>query len=71
MVRNLVPHGDGGMDCRIYPVRPRQCRTWPFWPVNLSSPETWALAAGRCPGINRGRIVLFEQVEAKRNATSG
>ena len=24
--------------CSIYPVRPLQCRTWPFWPENLEDP---------------------------------
>lgn len=41
--------------CAIYPVRPLQCRTWPFWPRNLRSPEAWAAAADGCPGMNRGR----------------
>src|SRR5205085_593326 len=25
--------------CSIYPVRPLQCRTWPFWDSNLASKE--------------------------------
>src|ERR1051325_11004616 len=24
--------------CTIYPVRPRQCRTWPFWQSNVTDP---------------------------------
>src|ERR1700682_4134650 len=27
--------------CTIYPVRPRQCRTWPFWESNVRTPEDW------------------------------
>ena len=27
--------------CSIYPVRPKQCRTFPFWPEHLVSPEGW------------------------------
>src|SRR5436190_19900922 len=27
--------------CTIYPVRPLQCRTWPFWDGNLASKEAW------------------------------
>ena len=25
--------------CRLYKARPAQCRTWPFWPELLESPE--------------------------------
>jgi Fe-S-cluster containining protein len=38
--------------CKIYPVRPTQCRTFPFWPENLQSPESWEEAAKRCEGIH-------------------
>ena len=41
--------------CRVYEARPRQCRTWPFWASNLSSPESWEEISERCPGCNRGR----------------
>jgi len=40
--------------CSIYPVRPRQCRTWPFWPENLASPDDYVEAAKTCPGMKRG-----------------
>jgi len=42
--------------CLVYPVRPRQCRTWPFWRRNLASPAHWAAAAEGCPGIGRGPL---------------
>jgi Fe-S-cluster containining protein len=45
---------DGKTQCRIHPVRPVQCRTWPFWKSNLSTPGDWQSAATGCPGINRG-----------------
>src|SRR5512135_726725 len=25
--------------CTVYPARPVQCQTWPFWPENLTAPE--------------------------------
>lgn len=62
---------DGGRKCAIYPVRPVQCRTWPFWPANLRSSEAWGYAALRCPGINRGDIHPLEEIEHKRDATGG
>lgn len=40
--------------CTIYSVRPRQCRTWPFWRRNLASPAHWRGAARACPGMDHG-----------------
>ena len=40
--------------CRIYPVRPPQCRSFPFWRDNLESPEDWEYVAERCPGVDKG-----------------
>lgn len=37
--------------CRIYPVRPERCRSWPFW-EELRNPERLAEAARLCPGID-------------------
>ena len=54
--------------CAIYPVRPLQCRSFPFWAEYLRSPEAWDAAARRCPGVNRGRLYskaeIFERLEA-------
>ena len=52
--------------CRIYPVRPTQCRTWPFWSSNLTSPKAWNETTQRCDGINRGRLYSFEEIEKIR-----
>src|SRR5215207_2642724 len=27
--------------CTVYAVRPRQCRTWPFWDASAGTPERW------------------------------
>jgi hypothetical protein len=59
---------DGRLSCRIYPVRPLQCRTWPFWESNLRSPDHWASAADGCPGINQGPHFAFVQIQIRRNA---
>jgi len=59
---------NGGKICMIYPVRPSQCRAWPFWPNNLTSPNTWNKAAQKCSGINHGRLYSYEEIEKiKRN----
>ncbi len=34
--------------CGIYPVRPEQCRTFPFWPYFREHPEE---AFEECPGV--------------------
>jgi Fe-S-cluster containining protein len=60
--------GAGGKKCKIYSVRPSQCRSWPFWPNNLAGPGAWNKVAQKCPGINRGRLYSFEKIEEiKRN----
>ncbi len=41
--------------CSIYRARPAQCRTWPFWKSNLSSPEAWDKLCNACPGGGQGR----------------
>jgi Fe-S-cluster containining protein len=51
--------------CTIYPVRPTQCRTFPFWPEIVKSPATWSEAAAECPGMNQGdKTFREEEIEA-------
>lgn len=58
-----------GRGCTIYPVRPQQCRTWPFWPGNVESPGDWAQTGRTCPGIGRGELVPLEGInERLRNS---
>jgi hypothetical protein len=54
---------DGGR-CSIYPVRPGQCRTWPFWPENME-PAVWEReVAAFCPGVGRGRLYTRDEIRA-------
>lgn len=66
----LQAQPDGTRGCAIYPVRPPQCRSWPFWNTNLRTPESWALAGFRCPGINRGACFPCDEIETRRKATT-
>lgn len=50
--------------CRVYEVRPRQCRTWPFWSENMSRKAWEEEVIPRCPGIGHGRLYLREDIEA-------
>lgn len=49
--------------CTVYPVRPAQCRTWPFWNSNLESPSAWERAKGVCPGMDHGDLVQLETIQ--------
>jgi Fe-S-cluster containining protein len=51
--------------CQVYEVRPRQCRTWPFWESNLRTPQTWEAMSTDCPGANRGPVVALEKIRAQ------
>lgn len=46
---------DGG--CSIHPVKPTQCRTYPFWPSIVASRAMWKIEATFCPGIGKGELV--------------
>ncbi|MCK4341249.1 MAG: YkgJ family cysteine cluster protein [Phycisphaerae bacterium] len=55
---------DGTTGCLIHPVRPIQCRTWPFWKSNLESPEAWKRTAAGCPGIGRSEAYPLPIIKA-------
>ena len=50
--------------CRIYEVRPQQCRTWPFWQSNIATPQAWDQTRNQCPGAGEGEFIPWEQVQA-------
>jgi uncharacterized protein len=52
--------------CTVYNVRPRQCRTWPFWDSNLRSPEAWAATCEVCPGSGNGKLYQLEHIESQK-----
>src|SRR5438132_682079 len=53
--------------CSIYPVRPSQCRTFPFWSENLRSGGSWKKAAAQCPGMDQGRLFSENEINALIN----
>jgi Fe-S-cluster containining protein len=48
--------------CRIYAVRPRQCRTYPFWPEIVNRRRDWQRESRHCEGIGRGREVPVARI---------
>ena len=55
--------------CTVYPVRPVQCRTWPFWDINLER-RVWEEEVNAvCPGSRDGTIHEADRVDAIARAT--
>lgn len=54
---------DPGRGCRVYEERPRQCRTWPFWPRIVATPAAWARESAGCPGMGEGDLIGHEEIE--------
>ncbi len=52
--------------CTVYPARPVQCRTWPFWPENIADRESWGRVCRACPGSGAegGRLFTVEEIRA-------
>lgn len=48
--------------CTVYPVRPPQCRTWPFWESNVETPADWERTKAVCPGSGRGELIPAEEI---------
>lgn len=50
--------------CSIYPCRPKQCRTFPFWPQHLASKEAWNQVATYCEGIcSTAPVIPAEEID--------
>ncbi|MCG8481108.1 MAG: YkgJ family cysteine cluster protein, partial [Spirochaetales bacterium] len=57
---------DGG--CSVYPSRPLQCRTYPFWSHIVDSEEHWMREAAECPGVDIGPRHGGEDISAALRA---
>lgn len=51
-----------GIGCTVYEVRPRQCRSWPFWESNLTTPEAWNRTVETCPGAGTGELIQEAEI---------
>jgi uncharacterized protein len=66
---SIGEHADGRClffdnGCTIYPLRPGQCRTFPFWFSNLRSEDRWREIQKKCRGIGRGRRYSRDEILA-------
>lgn len=53
---------DANEGCTIYPVRPQQCRTWPFWESTVQTPDDWERTKEVCPGAGCGPLIPVEEI---------
>jgi Fe-S-cluster containining protein len=50
--------------CSIHPVKPTQCRIFPFWPELVDDKREWRKTAAWCPGIGKGELVQIDTARA-------
>lgn len=58
----------GRRTCTIYPVRPLQCRTWPFWDGLLQDRDAWEASKRKCPGMDQGKLHVRAEIERRVGA---
>jgi len=51
--------------CTVYPVRPLQCQTYPYWPEIMDTEQHWQGEAARCEGIDQGQVVSVTKIRAE------
>src|SRR5579864_7067372 len=54
---------EGG--CSIHPVKPTQCRIFPFWPELVESRREWKKTARYCPGMGKGPLIQISVAQAQ------
>jgi len=56
--------------CSVYQARPAQCRSYPWWPANLTDRAAWGRAATECEGIDEDApLVAFDEIERRRTSS--
>ncbi len=49
--------------CSVYSIRPRQCRTFPFWGSNLKNRRAWRRVSHECPGVGGERLYTLDEIQ--------
>lgn len=53
--------------CSAYDARPKQCRTFPWWPENMESPEAWERLKKQCEGATQEDAPTIPLSEIQKN----
>jgi Fe-S-cluster containining protein len=54
--------------CLVYPGRPLQCRTFPFWDSVICSSDAWEEAGRGCPGMGQGELHNMARIDKQAQA---
>ncbi len=49
--------------CTVHPVKPQQCKSWPFWEEMVDDRDQWAKAKSYCPGLDAESGRLYQRKE--------
>ncbi|MGB4726607.1 MAG: YkgJ family cysteine cluster protein [Thermogutta sp.] len=52
--------------CLVYELRPRQCRSFPFWSSILKTKRTWEEICRTCPGCGQGPLHSLEEIDRRK-----
>lgn len=56
--------------CRVYEVRPNQCKTFPFWKDALATKDSWQALKSTCEGIkDDAPLIQLKEIEDQLNST--
>ncbi len=61
MATTCCPFLENG-GCIVYAVRPKQCRTWPFWTENLEEATWHNEVLPFCPGAGKGKLFTAAEI---------
>ncbi len=73
---SLLEYGSGDCvmyhnGCKIYTVRPCQCRSFPFWGTNLENRSEWEKLKKTCPGIDKGKLHSLRDIQENLRVYEG
>jgi len=51
--------------CQVYPVRPLQCSTYPFWNYLMQDRVLWEAEKEACPGVGCGALHDVREIRKK------
>lgn len=56
--------------CSVHAVKPRQCVTYPFWPLVLADEKNWEAESKECPGMNSGDLYTRAEIDLLRKGVT-